>query len=357
MAPCFVAWNGLVKLCQAAVDEGAVPGMVVLVGQSGRTRFHRAFGHRQIMPALRPATPDTVYDLASLTKALVTSVLVMQAVDAGHFRLDDPLIPGAKSGPTIRQALCHAAGFPPFLPLYEHARSRTDVVRFAAGVTNIYPPGTRSVYSDLDFLLLGDRLEQATGCRLDELARTSLFRPLGIRGLDFDVSSLRADHPIAPTEVCPVRGRLLEGQVHDLNAYAMEGVSGHAGLFGSATGVASIAYALVAAYQGRRLKEAAPTSTATIRRFWASADVPGSSWRLGWDGPAADDSLAGTRISRRAVGHLGFTGCSLWIEPDEETVVVMLSNRVHPKVSHNPGFRALRPAVMDAALAALAKDS
>jgi serine-type D-Ala-D-Ala carboxypeptidase len=139
--------------------------------------------------------------------------------------------------------------------------------------------------------------------------------------------------------------------VDDLNWWALEGVAGHAGLFGDAADVAALAHALCAAW-----RDAAPAGGPPIvpgpalRAFWSPKGVPASTWRLGWDGPAPVGSLAGERIARRAVGHLGFTGCSIWIDPERETFVIMLANRVHPDAKDDPRFRLLRPAVNDAAL-------
>jgi CubicO group peptidase (beta-lactamase class C family) len=151
-----------------------------------------------------------------------------------------------------------------------------------------------------------------------------------------------------------VRGRLLCGEVHDLNAFAMGGVAGHAGLFANAADLLALASALCAAWRDAGPAGGAPLVPAEVLRlFWQPAGIPGSTWRLGWDGPAASGSLAGDRLSRQAVGHLGFTGCSLWIDPERETCIVVLTNFVHPTVRKDPRFRALRPALNDAALDAI----
>ncbi len=339
-------FNTLRTICRQAVDTGVTPSLVVTVGQAGSNVFHEAFG---------AASVETTYDLASLTKAAVTSLLAMRGVAAGQLELDDPLAMHApdwagtgKEGVTLRQVLAHASGLPAHRRLFETANGRTQIVSLAAREPLAYAPGTRSLYSDLGFILLGDVLERRMGARLDVLAERDLFRPLGLTSLRFNPG---AGGAIAPTEMCPVRGRLIAGEVHDLNAFAMEGVAGHAGLFGTAAELSTLAAALCTAWQGG-------TSSAgstwlhrdVLREFWTPAGIPASTWRLGWDGPAAADSAAGRLLARRAVGHLGFTGCSLWIDPERETYVVMLSNRVHPSAADNPRFRALRPAVHDAAL-------
>jgi serine-type D-Ala-D-Ala carboxypeptidase len=214
------------------------------------------------------------------------------------------------------------------------------------------------------FILLGNWLERTLGKPLD-LAAGDLFASLGITSLGYrriaadgagiaSPAALR-DRPIAATEDCPVRGRILVGEVHDLNAYAMGGVAGHAGLFGDAAGVATVAHALCAAYRGSGLQAGARplVDREVLRRFWSPAGVPGSSWRLGWDGPSPSGSLAGDLITRTAVGHLAFTGCSLWIDPEQEVFVLVLSNRIHPVIREDGRFRQLRRALNDAALEAV----
>jgi CubicO group peptidase (beta-lactamase class C family) len=333
------------RVCEEAVSVGVSPGLVVVVGAGGRNLLHDAFGHRQTDPVPLPATPDTIYDLASLTKALVTSLLYMRAVAAGQLRLSDSLLD--QDGPTIRQTLAHAGGFAAHRPFHERVAAgdparRARIVELAAAEPRAYPAGTRSIYSDLGFILLGDRLERLLGARLDALA-AEMFAPLGLPSLRFGAGN---DGPVAPTQRSAARGRLIVGEVDDLNAWAMDGVAGHAGLFGNAADVSQLAHALCAAWRdGSSLIEAP-----VLREFWTPAGVPGSTWRLGWDGPAPAGSLAGELISRRAVGHLAFTGCSLWIDPERETFVLVLCNRVHPAARDDPRFKALRPALNDAAL-------
>jgi len=333
------------------VSQGVIPGLVVAVGTTGRNVFCDAFGHRQTDPQLLPATPDTIYDLASLTKPLVTSLLAMRAVAAGRLRLSDPLLPDETGSPTIRQTLAHAGGFVAHRHFYREvmalpvALRRPRMLALVAQEPRAYRPGERSIYSDLGFILLGDRLERLLGARLDALAAEQLIEPLALGTLRFGAEL--AERPIAPTQRSIERRRLLVGEVDDLNAWAMDGVSGHAGLFGDAADVAALAHALCAAW-----RDAAPglVPGPVLREFWTPAGIPGSTWRLGWDGPAPTGSLAGELISRRAVGHLAFTGCSLWIDPERETFVLVLTNRVHPTVREDPRWKALRPALNDAAL-------
>jgi serine-type D-Ala-D-Ala carboxypeptidase len=351
-----------------AINKYVLPGAVGAVGQENRVQYLQAFGNRQVEPTVEAATVDTVYDLASLTKPLVTSLLVMKGVEQGVLRLDEPLaafLPALEDRPeaTLRLALAHAAGFPAHRRFYENlwaqapsAKTRAAIVELAAKEPSVYAPGSRSVYSDLGFILIGEVVERTLGGRLDELAERFIFAPLEIRNTGFvdrtagpPTTTFRG-HVVAPTERCPLRGRLIVGEVHDLNAYAMGGIAGHAGLFGSIEDVLKLVTALCDSYRGGSLEV---VHRDVLRLFWRSAGVPGSTWRLGWDGPAAEGSLAGSLISRAAVGHLSFTGCSLWIDPEQATFVIVLTNRIHPEARDDPRFRALRPALVDAALRAV----
>ena len=426
MAPDY---NSLGRIVLSAIDNRVVPGVVIAAGRAGQVGLLEAFGQRQVEPESAPATVGTVYDLASLTKAVVTSLLVMRGVEEGRLHLDRPIgdhLRMLEDRPevTIRRVLTHSGGFPAHRKFHEkvlgkadpghgsnrvgsppalgthltpcpplglppspspaaHHRARPSaasgvvggglgprvwepfqgshmIVEMAAAEPLVYQPGSRSIYSDLGFILLGALLEQAMSERLDVLAERMLFHPLQLAStgfVDLRVGGPRAQfrgHDVAPTERCPVRGRLIHGEVHDLNAFAMGGVAGHAGLFGSIQDLLEIAFALCAAYHGRGVAGRAPfVRPEVLREFWQPAGIPGSTWRLGWDGPSTEGSLAGSLISRRAVGHLSFTGCSLWIDPEQETCVVVLTNRVHPQVRDDPRFRALRPALHDAALQAI----
>jgi serine-type D-Ala-D-Ala carboxypeptidase len=351
-------------LAQRAVDEQVVPGLVLGLRQAGQTRLLDAFGNRQIAPQILPVETDTVFDLASLTKALVTSLLVMRGVALGLWRLDDPLgkhLNALAERPeiTLRKVLSHAAGFAAHRPFYEQVLrghkapldGRERILALAAAEPLAYAPGTRSLYSDLGFMLLGDLLEKGFADRLDKLAERLIFAPLGLATLGFASSHGWAGRTLAPTEDCSLRGGMLVGQVHDLNAFAMGGVAGHAGLFGNAADLLTLADALCAAWRDAGPGGGPPVVPGEVLRlFWQPAGIPGSTWRLGWDGPSLTGSLAGNRLSRQAVGHLGFTGCSLWIDPQQETSIVLLTNFVHPKVHKDPRFRGLRPAIHDALL-------
>jgi serine-type D-Ala-D-Ala carboxypeptidase len=362
-------------MCSAAIDQGVAPGLVLLVGAAGQTLFHEAFGARQIYPRRLPALRDTVYDVASLTKAVATTVLAMQEVAAGRLALDTPaaeLVPEL-GGPeraaiTVRQLLSHCSGLPAHRPFWKQAAEapaeRLAVEQLAAREPLEYQPGTRAVYSDLGFIVLGWLLERLTGTRLDALFRERIGAPLGLTATTFvgladpeARARLLGDRSVAATQISAERHGLILGEVDDANAFAMGGIAGHAGLFSTAAELAAIAAALVAAWRGQAGAEAGGlVAPEVVREFWSPSGVPGSTWRLGWDGPAASGSQAGERLSRAAVGHLAFTGCSLWVDPAREVVIVLLSNRIHPSIPTDDRFRRFRPALHDAALDAVGYD-
>jgi len=264
---------------------------------------------------------------------------------------------------TVRQLLCHSSGLPAHRPFWEQATrspaERLAIASLAAREPLTYPPGTRAVYSDLGFILLGWLLERLTGARLDVLFQDRIAGPLGLAATTFvnladseARARLLGDRTVAATQLSAERHGLVLGEVDDLNAFAMGGIAGHAGLFSTAGDVAAIATALVASFRG----DGALVHPDVIRQFWSPAGVPGSTWRLGWDGPADAGSQAGEMLSRASVGHLAFTGCSLWIDPAREVVIVLLSNRVHPSIPTDDRFRRFRPALHDAALDAVGYD-
>jgi CubicO group peptidase (beta-lactamase class C family) len=361
------------RICEAAAEDGTVPGLVLLVAADGQTVFHEAFGSRQLLPRRLPTFADTVYDVASLTKALVTSVLAMGEVGAGRLALETPVaswLPefagNGRDAVTVRQLLCHASGLPAHRPFWrraaEAAAGRWEICQLAAREPLEYEPGSRAIYSDLGFILLGWLLERSTGTRLDLLTQSRLAEPLGLSATTFvsladpdAPARLLADQSVAATQLCPERRRLALGEVDDLNAAAMGGVAGHAGLFSNAAEIGRIAGALTAAWRG---EAAGPplVERDVVRAFWSPSGVPGSTWRLGWDGPAPTGSQAGGRGPRQAVGHLGFTGCSLWIDPARAAWIVLLSNRVHPSPPTDDRFRLFRPALHDAVAEALGYD-
>jgi CubicO group peptidase (beta-lactamase class C family) len=353
-----MAAERLDDLLRDAIAQEVTPGCVALVWQGGTLLYagaHGVLARHGITPGhRRPVSLATKYDLASLTKVLCTTTLAAQAVGRGELSLDDRLPSSLAIGdyrPTLRDLLEHASGLAAHCEFFHEPWSlgigaRDALIAAVRGVPLAAAPRTRAIYSDLGFILLGAWLESLFGARLDELFVTRIARPLGLEA-DVGFAGLK---PLPPTDVAATEvydaalhgGRrqhwyaLREqaaqpaacGLVHDDNALVMGGVAGHAGLFGNALGVLGIARA----WLERRLPELDQLqSAAVVAEFTKASTVPGSSRRAGFDGPAPDGSGAtGRALSPRAYGHLGFTGVSLWIDPDAESIYVLLTNRVHP---------------------------
>jgi CubicO group peptidase (beta-lactamase class C family) len=341
-------------LVRQAVTDRAFPAAVVEVGTAGDILWREAFGRLSYEPDAAPAREDTIFDLASLTKVVATASIVMQQVERGVIDLDDRLARfiapwrGAdRESVTIRDVLAHAAGLTGYLPLYRDHSGRAEFEQTITALPLEYAPRTASLYSDLGFILLAFAIEDTGGAALPARFETLLGQMGIVERLQFNPPP-QWRRETAPTEVDPWRGRLLVGEVHDENAWALGGASGHAGLFGTAAAVGAFARHLLQVLAGRTGAFARDTLLTFITR---RADVPGSSRALAWD-TMLPTSSCGTRMSPRAFGHTGFTGTSLWIDPDREIYVVFLTNRVHP-TRKNERIRQVRPALHDAVIGAL----
>jgi CubicO group peptidase (beta-lactamase class C family) len=358
---------------QAAVDGGVFPGAVLLVRQNGRTVYHRAAGLTATGPSAGPVRPDTIYDLASLTKPLATASAVLYLLQEQRLSLDDPLehhlseLRGAAVGRApVAHLLNHSSGLPGWRPLYEPVAeqesrapgfrgseaARAMVLRLIREEPLSAPPGTQSVYSDLGFILLGFLVERLAGCSLAVYCGERLYDAIGAGPLFFIGRHGTAvggaqGRPVdlalvAPTEQEAWRGRLLRAEVHDANAYALGGIAGHAGLFGTAEAVAAVSGCWLTAYRGGE----SVLSGDWVRRFVGpQAPTAGSSWKRGWDSPSLPSS-SGRHFSPASFGHLGFTGTSLWIDPAAGLEVILLTNRIHPTRT-NEAIRAFRPLIHD----------
>ena len=331
-----------------AVRSRATPGAVLEAGRAGGVVWRAAAGRLTYEPDAPPAGEETVFDLASLTKVIATVSIAMRLVEARRLALADRVaarIPGWRGADralvTLRDLLEHCSGLPGWRPVYLNHAGRQAFEAAIAAEPLDYVPWTRSVYSDLGFMLLGFALEDAGGASLD-----AQFAGLGLRDLTFRPGeSLRAR--IAPTRDDPWRGRRLAGEVDDDNASALGGVAGHAGLFGTAAAVGGFARVVMETWN----RETALGRPGTLRRFVTRSTVPGSSRALGWD-TMLPSSSCGTRLSPSAIGHTGFTGTSLWIDPEQDLYVVLLSNRVHP-TPESEALPKLRPAIHDAVVNAI----
>jgi CubicO group peptidase (beta-lactamase class C family) len=334
-----------------AVEARAFPAAVAEVGDATRPFWRQAFGRLTFEVTAPSAAADTVFDLASLTKVLAAVPIAMQQVERGVIGLDDPVrryiarwSEPDRAAVTVRDLLAHCSGLAGHAPLYESCRGRAEFEDAICRSALAYPPRTKAVYSDLGFMLLGFLLEgdSSLATRFDVVRAQ-----MGIVE-DLQFCPPRPWHlRIAPTEFDRWRGRLLVGDVHDENAWALGGVGAHAGLFGTAAAVGQYARHLVQVLGGRT----GAFTRETLETFIARRmDVPENSRALGWD-TMLPTSSCGRRMSPRAFGHTGFTGTSLWIDPDRGIYVVLLTNRVHP-TRQNDAIRQVRPAFHDAVIQA-----
>lgn len=361
--------NAAVSYLQSEVDS-AFPGAVLAVGIGTQRPVVVGVGHYGVDDP-RPVDTATVYDLASLTKAVGLTTICMMLVHDGKLDLNAPVqryVPAFK-GPnkdrvTIRHLLVHASGLPAWRPLYTESTTRAGAFALADTTPLTAEPGAASVYSDIGTIVLTQVVEAITGERLDALLERRLFAPLGMRDTRF-LPPASWKSRIAPTERSQ-DGTVIHGTVHDENAWRLGGVSGHAGLFGTAPDLVRFVNWLLDQWKapsavsrqpptreptadGRR-----PTLPSELVRVWtARQDTPPTSSRtLGWDTPSGPNSSAGTKLGPLAFGHTGFTGTSIWIDPERRLFIILLTNRVHPTRENNRIGR-VRSRVADLVVTAL----
>jgi len=344
------------SIVRVGIAEGAAPGAVVAVGRYGRLVHLRGYGTLDYATGSPAADATSLYDLASLTKVVATTTLAMILEEQGKLDLKRPVhlyLPEFdapdKAPITVEMLLTHSGGLEAGAPLYLKYRGRAEYIAQINARPLKSVPGTAAVYSDWDMVLLQAVIERITGETLDQLASDKVFRPLGMLDTQFnpDTSNTALRRRIAATMVDTARGGLLQGTVHDGNAWALGGVSGHAGLFSSAHDLAAFSQFLLdgGSYNGVRIL--APTTVAR----WTNRQSLLSSRALGWDTPAASSS-SGHFFGPRSFGHTGFTGTSIWIDPERGLFVVLLMNRVN---SHGLSNRhvQLRRDVADAVQSAI----
>jgi len=359
-------WVPLVQYLDSSVTRHAFPGAVVAVGRRDTLLFLHAFG-RLDYEGGAPVTERTVWDLASLTKVVGLTTAAMMLVDEGKLDVGAPVtryVPEFAAGGdsvTVRHLLTHSSGLPAWKPFFQGVRSRRQMFSLVNAEPLEAAPGARMVYSDLGAMLLTEIVERVSGQRLDRFLQARLFRPLGMRQTRFRPPRSWLER-IAPTEVDTTwRHRLVRGEVHDENAASMGGVSGHAGLFSTAPDLVRFVQFLLrggategagTGAQGHRGTGGAQLVGAQTVAEFTRAQQPGFSSRaLGWDTPS-ENSSAGTRLSARAFGHTGFTGTSIWVDPEKDLFVILLTNRVYPTRENNL-IRDVRRQVADLAVEAV----
>jgi uncharacterized protein YbbC (DUF1343 family)/CubicO group peptidase (beta-lactamase class C family) len=340
----------LARLDAAIADSIAkkeCPGAVVLVGRHGKVIYRKAYGNRAVTPAVEPMTADTVFDMASLTKVVATTTSVMTLVEGGKIRLQDRVakfIPefasgsGARDQVTIEELLTHRAGLVPDDPMALYTGTKKEIFERKYRQPLANPPGARFVYSDVGFEVLGELVERVSGLPLDEYAQKRVFQPLGMKETGFLPLSPSSSSPskkssllplsrIAPTE--RINGEIRRGAVHDPRAYALGGVAGHAGLFSTAGDLALFCAAMLKG--GGGVLSPAGVASMWRPRFYGDGVLRG----LGWDVGSSFSSNRGDLFPLGSVGHTGWTGTSLWLDPASDTFVILLTNRNHPDESGN----------------------
>ena len=355
-------FDSVAEIVREAIAGRAFPSASIEIGCHDGARWFAAFGALTFDPLAPFATPETIYDLASLTKVIATATLTMRAIDRGQLSLEDPLSTWfrdwrglTRERVNVRHLLTHTAGLPAYLPFYRDLTGRAEFEHAICTLPFEYAPGTRSVYSDLGFILLGFLLEDVAPGRTAFAGAAGAYDPLrSLREQFRRVSAFITDEPLAfnpprawrercaPTEIDMWRGRLLIGEVHDENCWALGGAAGHAGAFGTSGAVGAFARAVLRTTRG----ESVLALPSTMREFMTRCDVPGSSRALGWD-TMLPSSSCGRLMSPTAIGHTGFTGTSLWIDWERDLYVVFLTNRVHPTRENN-AIREVRRKVHEA---------
>ena len=345
-------------LMEKAVAARAFPGAVLAVGYQGELVGLKAVGKFDYSQESPAVATDTIYDLASVSKAVATTTAVALLYQQGKLQLEAPLVRylpefGGIAGHdqiTVRHLLTHTSGLPAYERLFRKAGDKQALLERIYAMPLAARPGNKFIYSDFGMILLGEIIERVAGQPLDQFLHRQVFEPLGMKDSFYrPPKSLLAR--IAPTEQDKLfRKRLIRGEVHDEHAWVMGGVAGHAGLFSTARDLAVFAQMMLngGAYGGRRILE-----RRTIQEFTTRQPGPrGSTRALGWDRPSRKGSSAGAHFSPRSFGHTGFTGTSLWVDPEKQLFVVLLSNRVHPTRA-NLQIRKVRPAVHNAVAEAL----
>ncbi len=355
-------------LMKSGVTDGVFPGGVLLVAKEGRVVFFDAFGLARLAPE-RPMTTGTVFDLASLTKPLATTVAVMLLAQDGKLDTDQTL--GSviqdcsntdKAEITIRRLLSHTSGLPDYRPYYKKlmeiplSERKASLKKLLLAEELIHEPGKVCLYSDVGFMILEWLVEITAQESLDRFVGDSVYGPLGLKHLFFiplsaELSQVRNDQSYAATEDCPWRGKILDGEVHDDNAYVLGGVAGHAGLFGTAQDVYGLLKELLNIHEGK------PNSGLfhqdVVQTFFRQQPGPGS-WALGFDTPSKPDSSSGRHFSDQSVGHLGFTGTSFWMDLSKNLIVILLANRIHPG-RDNERIKTFRPLLHDTIMESISR--
>ena len=346
----------IAQIVNDAIASRAFPGAVVVIGRHDAILYQQAFGHLDYEHRVAVGT-RTVYDIASLTKVVGLTTMMMQLVHEGKVELDAPVVRYVPafhdSSVTVRHLLTHSSGLAAFHQWWPRVHSRQDMLNLVNSEPLEQPAGAKMVYSDIGAMLEMEVAEAVSGQRIDRYLKARVFDPLGMRDTRYLPPRSWLSR-IAPTEMdSAYRKTLVRGVVHDENAYSMGGISGHAGLFSTGPDLAKIAQMLLSCTISdarRTTHEPAIVDCATVQMFVRVQQPEFSSRALGWDTPSGQSS-AGDLLSRHSFGHTGFTGTSMWMDPENDLFVILLTNRVYPTRENTQIFQ-VRRAVADAAVTA-----
>ena len=354
--------NPITQKMEEGILSGVFPGAVLLVSHNGKITFHKSFGLAQQVPSQIPLTINTLFDLASLTKPLATAAAITRLITSKQIRLNHPISQffdafktEEKRKITIAHLLHHSSGLPAWKPYYEEIirqdkkksgflgsdAAKQKVYEMAANEALIGKPGAACLYSDIGFILLGAIIEKVSGLPLPLFCENQIFSKLKCKKTGFPLMGKTTKGIFAATENCPWRKRVICGQVHDDNAYAMGGAAGHAGLFSTAKDV----WLLVTDWMASIKEKGTIDSSLAKKMITRKVRPKGGSFGLGWDTPSGE-SASGHFLSKRSFGHLGFTGTSVFSDCVNDLIVVLLTNRVHP-TRNNDKIKAFRPEIHD----------
>jgi uncharacterized protein YbbC (DUF1343 family)/CubicO group peptidase (beta-lactamase class C family) len=354
-AQSFSGASAVDRTIDEAILQNRLPGAVLLVGHDGQVIYRKAYGQRAVYPRAEPMTVDTIFDCASLTKVIATTTSLMQLFEQGKFRLNDkvtdylPEFQGGKSDITLRNLFTHFSGLRPDLTLTPVWSGYETGIHLAMIDKPAGPPGMRFVYSDINFILLGELVHRLSGQTLNEYSRQNIFLPLGMKETQFLPPAALIPR-IAPTERTPKDGPPLRGVVHDPTARYMGGVAGHAGLFSTADDLGRYAQMMI---DGGSLDGVRIVGPLTVAKFTEPQTPPDQPILrgLGWDIDSPYSTNRGELFPLGSYGHTGFTGTSIWIDPSSKTYVILLANSVHPTA--RPSITALRSKVATIVAASL----
>ena len=348
-------FTGVDSIIYNGITEKAFPGAALLINLDGKTIYKKGFGKFTYESDSPDVKPSTIYDLASLTKVIATTTAAMICIDRKYFTLDDKVekfIPDFKANDkeniTIRNLLLHNSGLPAWEKFYDKNLTKDQILSDIYSSKLEYKTGSKTVYSDLGMIVLGKVIEKVTNSSLDKFCKKEIFEPLGMNDTYFNPPD-SVKYKIPPTENDTYwRNRLIKGEVHDETASLLGGVSGHAGLFSNVEDLAKFLLLILnkGIYKNKRIINSETVELFTKRQSQESSRA------LGWDTKSETGSSAGNLFGTNSFGHTGFTGTSIWVDPDRNLFVVFLTNRVYPSREKNK-LLSIRPKLHDAVIRAI----